>query len=180
MTSRLPKVESLDDIIDGLDVIPSNCDSFYSVVLWSQNNITSYENKAVSFDVYRQFKVSDMMPSSILLNEEGKRYFEVPISRDGDIISHIDIECGSTCTGKLKISQSTKQYDYNKRIVHCASIYSPVSLFIILGDEHDMDNTIFLSWKVTCFLDNSIRKRVMYANLLCDGIRYLDGIIINH
>lgn len=176
--SKLPAVENLDDIIAGVEVISSNCDSFFSAVIAGQQ-MQNIDNKAISYDVHQQFKVSEMM-YSIYLNEERKRYFEVPLSTDGDIISHIDIGGGSTCNGKLKISCWTKQSDCNRRIVLCASIYSPVSLVVVLDDDHDMDSTIFLSWKVTVFLDARIRKRVMYANLLCEGIRYLNGVITEY
>ena len=154
--SKLPAVENLDDIIAEVEVIPSNCDSFFSAVITGQQ-MTSVDNKAVSYDVHQQFKASEMI-SSIYLNEEGKRYFEVPLSKDGDIISHIDLGGGSTCSGKLKISCWTRQSDCNRRIVQCASIYSPVSLVVVIDNDHDMDSTIFLSWKVICFLDGRIRK----------------------
>jgi hypothetical protein len=168
---RLPPVENLDDILKEVEVIPTNCNNFVSAVT-SHND--SFKNKAVSYHINKVLKASQ---EEIRLNgeENEKWYFEVEMSRDGDIISHIDLGC-STATSSLKVG--SKLCNSNKRVVHCASIYTPIYLIITLSHEHNLDDPIFLSWKTTVLLDTEVRNRVFHANLKCDGIRYLNGMAL--
>lgn len=168
---RLPPVENLDDLLREVEVIPSNCNNFVSAV---SSHTDSFKNKAVSYHVHKVLKANQ---EEIRLNGEEKEkwYFEVEMSRDGDIISHIDLGC-STATSSLKVGSSL--IGSNRRVVNCASIYTPINLVITLSHEHNLDDPIFLSWKTTVLLDTEVRNKVMHANLKCDGIMYLNGMVM--
>lgn len=161
--TRLPPIENFDDIMSGIEIIER--DKFFSL----GNQIV---NKAVVFDVHKQFKASQ---EKLFINEEGKSYFVVKMSRGSDIVSHIDIGC-STVSSKLKVSSSL--IGSNRRVVNCASIYTPINLIITLDESHNLEEPIYLSWKKTVLMDNIVRNRVMNANLLCDGIHYLNGMVL--
>ncbi|NDB84650.1 MAG: hypothetical protein EB127_18395 [Alphaproteobacteria bacterium] len=163
---RLPPIETLDDILQGVEFMERN--RFVEETFFPDD----FKNKAVFYDVHKEFKANQ---ERLFLNEEGKSYFEVEMSRDGDIISHIDLGCSS---GRSSLKLGSLLLDSNKRVVHCASIYTHIKLVITLEDGHNMENPIFVSWKTTVLMDNDLRNRVMHANLECDGIRYLNGMAL--
>jgi len=172
MERKIPEIEKLDNILNCVEDIPTNCNNFLSAVN-SQLHLSDLKNKSVSFSVNKQFKPNEQ---KLFINDEGKYYFEVELSSDTDIISNIDVG-SSYCNSFLKVNSTL--YNSNKRIVHCASIYTPIKLIIILNNIENIENTVFLYWKATCLLDTELKKRIMYSNLECDGIRYFQGVVIN-
>jgi len=162
---RLPPIETLDDILKGVDIIERNR-------FLETSDLLNLKNKAVCYDTHKELKANQ---ERIFLNEEGKPYFDVEMSRDGDIISHIDLGCSS---GRSSLKVGSTLIDSNRRVVHCSSFYTPINLVITLEEGHNMENPIFLSWKTTVLMDNDLRNRVMHANLECDGIRYLHGMAL--
>lgn len=145
----------LDTILDDVNIIPSGCTTFMSAFETMVKN--RYES--VYYEVNHMIKKCEI--------SDGKKFIDIEIKLDGDIVSHID------CNMKNQLVIGTSVFDSTNRIVITRCHYCPKFFRIFIDDEKD---TIYLFYRVT-ILSNLLRHQILSAKtLICDNIKYSGGI----
>lgn len=164
---------TLDYIIKDCNFFSSYDNTFISAI----EKMISFPRsvkKVVYYDVKKIFNVA--ASGGVLKIIDGIKYFEFEFPRDGDIISNIK------CSLNSKLYIDGKTFDSNKRLVICASMYTNIKLIIMVDESllvpNELKNLIYISYRVN-LLDIELRNNIRGKNLVCDGLVYLNGRVVD-
>lgn len=163
---------TLDYIMKDCNFFSSYGDTFTSAIE-KMISFPRSAGKVVYYDVKKIFNVNNVYVLKII---DGIKYFEFEFPRDGDIISNIK------CSLNSKLYINGKTFDSNMRLVICASMFTNIKFMIMVDDSllvpNDLKNLIYISYRVNV-LDIELRNNIRGKNLVCDGLVYLNGRVVD-